>query len=253
MAAVEELLDRLYAAPLDEWVKVRDALAKELRAEGRAEDADEVKQRRKPPAPVWAANQLARRRPRCIQRLIEAAARLGAAQASRSEGFAAARAEERDALEAAVAEGRSILAEAGAESEPMTARLEKTLRSAAATEATARVLEAGRLDEELEASGFDALLGAFAAAPAQAKAKAKPSAGKRRQAELDAARTRVETAREAATAARKDARQAEKHAEALRRDWDSAREAAEHAVTAASEAEAELDDARAALAEFRRT
>jgi hypothetical protein len=249
MAAEEEQLDRLYAAPLDEWVAVRDALAKELRTDGRAEDADEVKKRRKPSAPVWAANQLARRRPRCIRRLIEAAERLRTAQAARSDDFAAARAEERDALEAAVAEGRTILAEAGSESEPMAARLEKTLRSAAASEATAQLLEAGRLDEELEASGFDALLGAFASGAPPAKAK--PSTGKRRQAELEAARKRVEEARAAATGARKAARDAEKQAEQLRRDWERAREEADAANDAAAEAEEELESARAALAEQR--
>lgn len=253
MAVDEELLDRLYAAPLDEWVSVRDALARELRGEGRRDEADEIKKLRKPPAPVWAANQLARRRSRCIRRLIEAAEQLRTAQASRREDFATARAEERDALEAAVAEGRSILAEAGAGSEPMAARLERTLRSAAANERTARALEAGRLDEELEASGFEALLGAFPSGPPAAKPKRGPTAPKRRQAELDAARKRVEQARGAAAEARKALREAERSAQAARRDWERAQSEAEDAAAAAGEADAELDAARAALAELRAT
>jgi hypothetical protein len=249
MAVDDELLDRLYAAPLDEWVAARDALARELRDEGKRDEADEIKKLRKPPAPVWAANQLARRRPRCVRRLIEAAGGLRTAQASRREDFAAARAEERDALEAAVAEGRSILSEAGAESEPMAARLERTLRSAAANEQTAKVLEAGRLDEELEASGFEALLGAFPAG--QPVAKRKPAAGKRRQAELDTARKRVEQAREAAAEARKGVRAAERRAQAAYKDWQRAQSEAEEAATAAAEADAELDAARETLAELR--
>ena len=250
MAVDEEQLDRLADAPFGEWVAARDALAKELRAEGRREEADEVKQLRKPTAPVWAANQLARRRPRCIRRLIEAAEQLRTAQASRREDFATARAEERDALEAAVAEGRSILAEAGAESEAMAGRLERTLRSAAANEGTARELEAGRLVEELEASGFEALLGAFPAGPPTAKAKGKP-ARKSRQAEIDAARKRVEEARGAATEARKAVREAERRAQAARRDWERAQSEADEAAAAAAEADAELDAAREALAELR--
>jgi hypothetical protein len=250
MSVDEELLDRLADAPFDEWVSTRDAVAKELRADGRREEADEVKKLRKPSAPVWAANQLARRRPRCVRRLVEAAERLRAAQASRREDFATARAEERDAVEAAVAEGRSILAEAGADSEAMRSRLEKTLRSAAATEAPARALQEGRLAEELEAAGFDALLGAFSAgAPA---AKPKRAGPKRRQAELDAARRRMEEARESAASARKAAREAERRADAARRDADRAEEEVERASAGAADAESELEAARAALAELRK-
>jgi hypothetical protein len=250
VAVDEELLDRLADAAFDEWVSTRDAVAKELRAEGRREEADEVKKLRKPSAPVWAANQLARRRPRCIRRLVEAAGRLRTAQASRREDFATARAEERDALEAAVAEGRSILAEAGADSEAMRSRLEQTLRSAAATEGPAKTLQQGRLVEELEAAGFDALLGAFSAgAPAP---KTKRPGPKRRQAELDAARKRVEQARDAAAAARKAAREAERRADAARRDAERAQEDAEQASAGAAEAESELEAARAALTELRK-
>jgi hypothetical protein len=244
-----EQLDSLYAAPLNEWVAARDSMAKELRDEGRRDEAEEVKKLRKPPAPVWAANQLARRRPRSIRRLIEAAEQLRTAQASRREDYATARAEERDALEAAVAEGRSILAEAGADSEAMSSRLERTLRSAAANEETAKVLEAGRLDEELEASGFEALLGAFA--PGQPAAKPKAAKEKPRKAQLESARKRVEQARAAATAARKAVREAERRAQAARREWEQAQAEADDAAEAAAEADAELDAAREALAELR--
>lgn len=250
MAVAEELLDRLAAAPLGEWVATRDAVAKELRAAGSRDEADEVKALRKPSAPLWAANQLARRRPRCVQRLVEAAERLRTAQAARRDDFAGARAEERDALEAAVAEGRSILAEAGADSETMRARLERTLRSAASTEASAELLRRGLLSEELEAAGFEALLGAFAAAPPPAAAKKAPAA-KRRRAEVEAARKRVEDAREAAAAARRTAREAERRADAARRDADRAGEEAAAATAAAEEADAELEAARAALEEAR--
>jgi hypothetical protein len=249
MPVDEELLDRLYAASLDEWVATRDAVAKELRGEGRREEADEVKKLRKPPAPVWAANQLARRRPRSVRRLIEAAEQLRTAQASGREDYATARAEERDALEAAVAEGRTILAEAGADSEAMSARLERTLQSAAANEQTAQALEAGRLDEELEASGFEALLGAFPSG----RAAAKPNAAKEkpRKAQLESARKRVDEARAAATEARKAVREAERRAQAARREWEKAQAEADEAAEAAAEADAELDAAREALAELR--
>jgi hypothetical protein len=246
----DELLDRLAEASFGDWVGARDALAKELRGAGRREEADELKKLRKPPAPVWAANQLARRRPRCVRRLVEAAESLRTAQASRREDFAVARAEERDALEAAVAEGRSILGEAGAESEAMASRLEKTLRFAASAPATAELLEAGRLTEELESAGFDALLGAFDAGAASAATPPKkraPSA----KAQVEAARKRVEQARKDAADARKAAREASRKADAARRDWERARDEADAAAAAADEADGALEDARAALAELR--
>jgi hypothetical protein len=260
--ADDERFDRLYAAPLGEWVATRDALARELRDEGQRDEAEAVKALRKPPAPVWAANQLARRRPRCVERLLAAAERLRAAQAGRREDFRAASAEERDALEAAVAEGRSLLAEAGADSEAMVARLERTLGGAAAVEETAAILRAGRLKEEVAAAGFEALLGAFGGADPAAGTKAvaaKPprtttaDRAKSRRAAVDAAQKNVAAAREAAAEARRAVREAERRAAALRRDWERAQKEADEAVDAAAQAEADLDSARDALAEARET
>ena len=43
-------LDPLFAAPLEDFVEARNELAKQLRGEGRREEADRVKAMRKPPA-----------------------------------------------------------------------------------------------------------------------------------------------------------------------------------------------------------
>ena len=60
---MNDRLRDLFAVPPAEFTTARDALAKELRAQGRDAEAKEVTSLRRPTAPVWAVNQLARRSP----------------------------------------------------------------------------------------------------------------------------------------------------------------------------------------------
>ena len=53
-------LQRLYAVPPEEFVAVRNALAKELVQAGNRKTAEEVKSLRKPTVVVWALNRVAR-------------------------------------------------------------------------------------------------------------------------------------------------------------------------------------------------
>ena len=59
-AALERELDALYQLPLDQFTSARDDLAKRLRADGQAEQAEQVKALRKPPVAVWLVNRLVR-------------------------------------------------------------------------------------------------------------------------------------------------------------------------------------------------
>ena len=61
--------DDLYGLPLDAFVPERDALAKRLRAEGRRDEAAEVKALRKPSVAAWAVNQAVRSQPRAARAL----------------------------------------------------------------------------------------------------------------------------------------------------------------------------------------
>ncbi|MEA2287422.1 MAG: hypothetical protein QOJ21_3465, partial [Solirubrobacteraceae bacterium] len=56
--------DELYGLPLDAFVPERDALAKELRSDGRREEAAEVKALRKPSVAAWGVNQAVRSQPK---------------------------------------------------------------------------------------------------------------------------------------------------------------------------------------------
>src|SRR5438093_801440 len=93
---MEDEVARLYAAPLDRFVEKRNELAKRLKAESRAEDAEAVGGLRKPSVAVWAVNQLARNRRRRERAREEAAEAKRRAQQLRR----AAEEAEREALRA---------------------------------------------------------------------------------------------------------------------------------------------------------
>jgi hypothetical protein len=209
---LEDELDRLYGLPLNDFTAARDEIAKRLRSEGERELADEVKALRKPTAAVWVVNQLARGREVDVKRLLKAGEALAKAQASATrEDFQQARADEQHALKRLASAAR----EAGVG--PQAAdRAIQTLRAASLTEEGRDLLKRGRLTEELEPPGFEALTG-MPSPPRRAKQQApKP---KPRDGGLKKAREQVEKLKAeerelaaAARAARREAERAEREA-----------------------------------------
>src|SRR4051812_9663296 len=57
---LDQLVDELYALPLERFVPERDLLAKELRANGRRDEARQVAGLTKPSVVAWAVNQVVR-------------------------------------------------------------------------------------------------------------------------------------------------------------------------------------------------
>lgn len=239
-------LDRLHELPPGEFTAARDDAAKRLRAEGKRDLADEVKRLRKPTLAVWLVNRLARERPLDVKRLLKAGEALAASQAGGSaEEFAAARHEEQHALERLAAATRE-LAERESAGAPAVERAVQTLRAASLSAEGRELLERGRLTEELEPPGFDALTGMAPAPAKRAKSQRKDDRGERRRA-VEAARERVKELRaeereraKAVRAAARDAERAEAEAAALRKAADDAEAAAASAVEARAAAEAEL-------------
>src|SRR5690349_5308895 len=96
--------DALFDAPLGEFLKERDALAKALAAKGDTAAAKAVRALRKPSPVAWAINQAARQSPVSVERVLEAsAALLGASDAAlsgRSADLRAAAAERDQAVSA---------------------------------------------------------------------------------------------------------------------------------------------------------
>lgn len=243
-----EELDRLYELPPGEFTAARDEAAKRLRDEGRRELADEVKRLRKPTLPVWLANRLAHERELDLKRLLKAGEALGASQSAGSaEDFAEARREEQHALERLAAAAHELAAREGAGA-PAVERAVQTLRAASLTAEGRDLLGRGRLTEELEPPGFDALTGLPPARTARRKKPPPPKddRGQRRRV-IEAARERVkklraeerERAKEARAAVR-EAERAEVEAAKLRTTADDAETAAATAAEARAAAEAEL-------------
>src|SRR5947209_2544647 len=86
MALADDALERLYAAPLEEFMRVRKELVAELKAAGEAAAARRVAEAKKPPRTTWALNQAVRREPDRARAFVEARAR--AAEAQRGAGDA---------------------------------------------------------------------------------------------------------------------------------------------------------------------
>lgn len=255
----------LYGLPLEEFVPARDALAKELRARGDKEEAAAVKKLRKPPVPVWAANQVARRSPDVVRALVDAGNALRAAQQRVVAGrpgagdeLRAATRRHRDALGAALGAAADFVSGATAD------RLRDVLQAASTDESLAPLLLEGVLAGEPEPAGFGALPG-----PDPLLAEAAPEGGPDGGDEAGAAararraeqrRRLEETVREARAAATAAAREADvlaadadtamRLAHAARRRADEARRRADEARQRAERAKARLEEAEAALADL---
>jgi hypothetical protein len=227
---------------------------KRLGKAGQAEAAAEVKKLAKPSIPVWTANQLARREPGELRALLRSAEDLRKAQekalAGKGVGDLQKRLDEqRRAVRALAKLGRDILADEGRSvSDAIVERIAKTLDAAALDDGSRFLLRAGRLTEEVEPLGFDALAG-MSVMPAKgrpAATKAKPKAGavaEARRRVQEAQREARERAREAAHSER-DADRAETAAAKARRGAREARERADAAKAAVAEAQAALRDAQ---------
>jgi hypothetical protein len=142
-------VDALYGLPLGEFTAERNALAKQLRADGESGRAAEVGKLRKPDATAWALNQAVRGDP-------------GTARAARRAGGALRRAQEdavagrgdRDGLRAAMREERDavgrLVERAAEEAERAGLKLDReraaaTIHAANADDEVGAALDSGRL------------------------------------------------------------------------------------------------------------
>ena len=147
--------DKLYGLPLEDFVAQRDALAKQLRADGRRAEADEVKALRKPPAVVWAVNQLMRTQRKAARALVTAADRAAKHPSDRD----ALRAHH-DALDQLATAGEGLLSGKGRGlSEDALLQVRGALHAASLDRDRREEFIAGRLSEEPAPAGFGAITG----------------------------------------------------------------------------------------------
>jgi hypothetical protein len=185
--------DRLYGLALEDFIAERDALAKVLRADGRRADADAVKALRKPPAVVWAVNQVMRTQRGAARSLIKAADR--AAKHPGDRDALRAHGESLDELARAAAgllsgKGRGL-------SDDAVLRVRGALHGASVDRELRDEFIGGRLTAEPAPAGF----GAITATPAPSskakpapKPKAKPAPKPKPKGPSPAARKRVKRA-----------------------------------------------------------
>lgn len=210
--------DRLFGLPLEEFVTARNALARELRGDGRRDEAEQVAALRRPPPAVWAVNQLARHRSEDVERLLAAAERVRKGDARAADDVSAA-------VDSLVRTARGLLAGSGhAASDETLRRVAAALRTAPADEEHAEALRAGRLLEEPEPAGFAAMAAVAAAPRPAAKEKATGKAVERPDAK------RIRAAREAVEEAEKRTRELEREASGAERAARRSREAADRAA-----------------------
>jgi hypothetical protein len=173
-------VDRLYGLPREAFVGERDALAKQLRADGSRDEAAAVKALPKPTVAAWAANQAVRSQKRAARELWKAGDALSAAQdavlAGKGSGAKLREASEREraAVETLVDAARGLLGASGGDlSEATIERVRETLHAGAIDSDARDEVAAGRAVRERSPQG---LFGAdpFAAPAPKRAAKTEP-------------------------------------------------------------------------------
>jgi len=132
---LESRLDELFTAPAGEFVKVREALVRDLKREQRADEAADVHTLRRPTVAVWGINQMAHGHGDRVAALVEAGRELEALQ---QEGAGA-----REELRAATRTRRALLDQLTEVAASYTERPDTSRGAIAAT------LDAASLDPEL--------------------------------------------------------------------------------------------------------
>ena len=155
-------VDKLFQFPLAEFTGARNSLATKLKKEGDTEAAERVKTLAKPSISAWVANQLYWGDRRAFDRLIAAGDQFRKAQAAQLTGKSADLRAPLDARRQALSDlmkfAGDTLREAGHPASPDTMRRIMTTLEALATYGQhAGAPPAGRLTDDVDPPGFEAL------------------------------------------------------------------------------------------------
>ena len=221
-------IDALFKLPLGEFTSARNALAAQLKKNGRSDEASEVKKLAKPSASAWVVNQLYWRHRESFDRLLATGERLRRAHAAQLTGDAVnAR---REAMTELTRLAELILLRDGSHSatRDLMRRVTSTLEALSSYAASPAAPIAGRLTDDLQPPGFEAVAGLLPqsgkaraqqkmplphAQPATNRAAAARGDEKDRKALMSAAKSAVRDAERALSAARQQAERAAAKAE----------------------------------------
>jgi hypothetical protein len=162
VAATISDTDALYQLSPAEFTAARNALAGKLKKAGKDEDADRVKALPKPSISAWAVNQLFWRHRKAFDALIAAGERFRKAQASQLAGKAADLRGPLDARREALSElstlAAKVLRDVGNTATPdVMRRITTTLEALATYGSHPGAPPAGRLTDDIDPPGFEAL------------------------------------------------------------------------------------------------
>jgi hypothetical protein len=258
MAAGVSDVDGLFQLPLDEFTAARNALAAQLKKAGHGEDADRVKGLPKPSVPAWTVNQLYWKHRKAFDRLLAAGEKFRNAQAAQLAGKKADLREPLDARREALAQlsktAAGVLKHGGNSPSPETLRRVMTTLEALATYGThPGAPPAGRLTDDVDPPGFEAVAalipqagrgGRGAAAPTRVLTFQQREPKKKPKQTPEELRKQREDEHKAQVAAAKAALQE------AERTLKNARGAAERAEAALKKAAARAKEAEKAKAEL---
>jgi hypothetical protein len=155
-------IDALFQLPPAEFTAARNALASRLKKGGHPDEADAVKALPKPSVSAWAVNQLFWRHRKAFDRLIAAGEKFRGAQAAQLAGKAADLRGPLDARREALSElarvAAGVLKSIGHNASPdITRRVTTTLEALATYGSHPDAPRAGRLSDDIDPPGFEAL------------------------------------------------------------------------------------------------
>ncbi len=243
-SSVEKALEELYSKGPSEFTKKRDAIAKDLKAQGDDEAASAVRARRKPTQIAWVLNQLARRHPDDVAELVDVGRELAREQRKALRGEATTSFRESIDRQRKVVGGLTrrtadLMKELGLDPSGHLDEVASALQAALVDPAVGAQLEEGRLEKPPEAAaGFAGPSGPIAVTTRGASEAPRQPArpAKKARAERPA---RPNRRAEATARKREEARErAERQAQALAKKRALAKERAERQATQRAEKKA---------------
>jgi hypothetical protein len=231
-AEVDRHIEELFATPLKEFTRARNAKVTSLKAAGHREQALLLQRLGRPSVALWAVNQLARLVPEQVSQFVDLVQRARRNQLSDPRATAEAMQAQRAGLAALTRRAAEAMTKAGYRA-AAPERISNTLLGAAVDRNLAEDLRRGRLTAELPAPGFEVLSGVSA----RPELRALPGGRASQRASVDAA-----------------ARQARERAERerLAQEIEAARREAKERAEAADRAGREVQELERRLAEARR-
>jgi hypothetical protein len=243
---IDSVADELYALPPGEFTATRNERAKQARADGDRDLAEQIKQLEKPTTSAWLVNQVARELADHLAPLIDLGRDLREATSNISgEELRTLTRQRHELVHALVQEARKLGSQHGTKvTDSVAAEVQQTLDASLADPTVAEAVLSGRLTRAAEYAGFGEPTGAdWARTSRRTEKKARQPTEPAKVTDL-AARRREAAERQLADAEERlrAAESEQASASAEHDDADSQKQAAEERV---ERLRAELDDAQA--------